>query len=49
VRDVFMYRAFIALKKYTVVLDEITGSSPKDLQPIRILAEFMSSSSARRY
>jgi len=47
VRDVFMYRAYIALKKFTVVLDEVTTNSPKDIQPVRLLAEFMSSPARR--
>jgi tetratricopeptide (TPR) repeat protein len=47
VRDVFLYRAYIALKKYSVVMDEIKGSSPSELQPVRLLAEFMSSPAKR--
>ncbi|XP_063216138.1 coatomer subunit epsilon [Bacillus rossius redtenbacheri] len=39
-RDVFMYRAYIAQKKYRVVLDEITGVSPDELQPLKLLAEY---------
>jgi len=42
VRDVFMYRAFIALRKFTVVLDEVAANAPKSLQPLRLLAEFLS-------
>ncbi|CAL8088404.1 unnamed protein product [Orchesella dallaii] len=47
VRDVLMYRAYIALKKFSVVMDEITGSSPSELQSVRLLAEYLSSSSKR--
>jgi len=41
-RDVFVYRAYIAQKKYTLVLDEIRGSSPPELQALRTLVEFLS-------
>lgn len=47
VRDVFMYRAYIALKKFSVVMDEITGGSPSELQSVRLLAEFLASPSKR--
>jgi len=47
VRDVFLYRAYIALKKYSVVMDEIKGSFPAELQSVRLLAEFLSSPSKR--
>lgn len=40
-RDTFMYRAYMAQRKYRVVLDEITNSSPSALQPLRTLAEFL--------
>jgi len=46
-RDVFLYRAYIAQKKFGVVMDEITASSPPELKAIRILAEFLSSPSKR--
>jgi len=48
VRDVFMYRAYAALRKFTVVLDEVTASSPKAIQPVRLLAEFISAPISRR-
>nr|CAG4647254.1 EOG090X0A8E [Megafenestra aurita]SVE92539.1 EOG090X0A8E [Megafenestra aurita] len=40
-RDAFVYRAYIALKKYTVVLNEIHGAPP-ELQPLKQLAEYFS-------
>ncbi|XP_066994074.2 coatomer subunit epsilon [Anabrus simplex] len=46
-RDSFLYRAYIAQKKYRVVLDEIHGASPSELQPLKILAEYLSTSSKR--
>lgn len=39
-RDVFLYRAYIAQRKFRVVLDEINNSSPPDLQPLKTLAEY---------
>ena len=39
-RDVFLYRAYIAQRKFRVVLDEINNSSPADLQPLKMLAEY---------
>lgn len=46
-RDVFMYRAYIAQRKYRVVLDEIHTSSPPQLRPLRILAEYFSNPGRR--
>ncbi|XP_046854131.1 coatomer subunit epsilon-like [Xenia sp. Carnegie-2017] len=46
-KDVFMFRAYCAQGKYGVVLDEISRSSPKELQPIRTLAEYLQNSSRR--
>ncbi|XP_043284657.1 coatomer subunit epsilon [Venturia canescens] len=39
-RDVFLYRAYIAQRKFRVVLDEINNSSSPDLQPLKTLAEY---------
>ncbi|KAL0133736.1 hypothetical protein PUN28_001004 [Cardiocondyla obscurior] len=39
-RDGFLYRAYIAQRKFRVVLDEINSSSPVDLQPLRTLADY---------
>jgi len=40
-RDVFMYRAYIAQQKYSVVLSEITNSSASQLQAVRLYAEYL--------
>jgi poly(A) RNA polymerase GLD2/coatomer protein complex subunit epsilon len=46
-RDVFVYRAYIALKKYGVVINEIHGASPQELQPLKQLAEYFSQPTKR--
>jgi len=46
-RDIFLYRAYLAQNKFRVVLDEITGASPADVQPLKLLAEYLSKPSAR--
>lgn len=39
-RDVFLYRAYIAQRKFRIVLDEIKDSSPQELLPLKLLAEY---------
>jgi len=46
-RDVFMYRSYLALRKYRVVLDEISSSSPDLVQPLKTLAAFLSNPGRR--
>ena len=46
-KDVLMYRSYLALRKYRVVLDDIKPSSPELLHPLRQLAQFLSTPSER--
>ncbi|XP_023336675.1 coatomer subunit epsilon [Eurytemora carolleeae] len=46
-KDIFMYRSYIALKKYRVVLDEISSSSPDLIQPLKTLATFLANPERR--
>jgi len=39
-RDIFLYRAYIAQRKYRIVLEEIHGTSPAELRPLRLLADY---------
>lgn len=39
-RDGLLYRAYIAQRKFRVVLDEINNSSPNELQPLKTLADY---------
>jgi coatomer subunit epsilon len=48
-RDVFVYRSYIAVGNYAVVLDEIkeTASTPPDLLAVRLLATYLSRPAAK--
>jgi coatomer protein complex subunit epsilon len=46
-KDVYMYRSFIAQKKYGVVLDDIKSNSADELKYVRVMAEYLSSESKR--
>ena len=46
-RDVLMYRSYLALRKYRVVLEEVGPSSNPTLQPLNMLAKFLSAPTKR--
>jgi hypothetical protein len=46
-RDAFLYRAYIAQRKYQVVLDEISATCPAELHPLKLLAEYFAVPSKR--
>jgi hypothetical protein len=46
-RDVLMYRAYIAQRKYTVVLNEVSKSSPVEVKAVRLLADYYHNTNER--
>ncbi|NWT20558.1 COPE protein, partial [Vireo altiloquus] len=46
-RDVFLFRAYLAQRKFGVVLDEISPGACPELLAVRMLAEFLSNESRR--
>lgn len=47
-RDIFLYRSYLAQRKYRVVLEEVKSSSPALLQPLKTLAQYLSSPSSKK-
>ena len=41
-KDIFLYRSYLALKKYGIVRDEIKAGSPDLLLPLKTLAAYLS-------
>ncbi|XP_072392264.1 coatomer subunit epsilon [Diabrotica undecimpunctata] len=40
-RDFYTYRSYMAQNKFLVVLDEIHGASPPEIQPLKYLADYL--------
>ena len=47
-KDVIMYRAYLAQRKFGVILDGVGSGAPSELQAVRMYADYMSSDSGRR-
>jgi coatomer protein complex subunit epsilon len=46
-RDLFLYRAYVAQRKFGVVIDEIHGASLPELQAVKMLAEYLAHENKR--
>ena len=46
-KDVIMYRAYVAQKRFGVVLDEINSASPDELLSVKMLADYLANESKR--